>query len=61
MRSVDVKTKASVRCPLCNFVATGLKRKALSELIKHVYYQHEDATYLLITLIHAKECMKEVD
>jgi hypothetical protein len=54
--------KISLKCPLCDFVTERLsKKKALGELIEHIYYQHEQdekTTYLLIVLVHAKEYVR---
>jgi len=54
--------KVSLKCPLCDFSTRHLtKKKALSELIDHIYYQHEHdkTTYLLAVLMHAKEFVRE--
>jgi hypothetical protein len=56
------KEKISLKCPLCDFATTEhlSKKKALSELIDHIYYQHqnEETGYLLIILFHAREFVK---
>jgi hypothetical protein len=58
---MESQKKMGLKCPLCDFATGHLsKKKALSELIDHIYYQHqnEETTYLLIVLTHAKELVK---
>jgi hypothetical protein len=59
---VTLGKKISLKCPLCGFTTEHfLKKKALDELIEHIYYRHEQdekTTYLLIVLAHAREYVR---